>query len=89
VSRLQNQTSLPCGETRAFSPAREKAALTWIEALTHPTSIGINEETYKNSTEEFSESDRISNSGHRCHQRMEPDRDGVSLHAADTTRFIS
>jgi AhpD family alkylhydroperoxidase len=37
--------------------AREKAALAWTEELTHPTSTGISDEAYKNSTEEFSRSD--------------------------------
>jgi AhpD family alkylhydroperoxidase len=37
--------------------AREKAALAWTEALTHPTPLGINDEDYNNSTEEFSQSE--------------------------------
>jgi len=37
--------------------AREKAALAWTGALTHPTPLGISDEAYKNLTEEFSESD--------------------------------
>jgi AhpD family alkylhydroperoxidase len=37
--------------------AREKAALAWTEELTHPTSTGISDEAYNNSTEEFSGGD--------------------------------
>jgi hypothetical protein len=63
------------------------AALAWTEVLTQVTPSGVSDAAYNEVLKEFTpERAGIFNCSHRGDQCMEQSCDGVSLHAADTTR---